>query len=405
MGHVLVILLLFLSLKPTFAQEKDYPLLAAVHDGDVWLYGFAGEPLRITDGTAARYANLVWSPDGNYLAFVALDESFRASLWLYHLANHSLTLVDHDVPAGLPASFTDDMTLLFFNDVDPPGSDSGNPMEISAFDVKGGTPTMTIATVDLGEGCGGGSSFAGDWRYWDETEALGGFHSVLEYTAHGLLYSTDCGYRTVLLDLETGEQTSLGHITRVALSPDRETLAGIRYQPGSRRDDRLVTVNLETLATTLWETGEIPDQVIWATPSALLFSTRQMTDRTAVSSPEALERINAVLGSSAQTNTWQVSIRRLDLETNEDAEVYRADAYAIGRLGVARDGSTLFSQVSNAEHWLNEIGEGRLDPSDPQRFLQSVDLIPVQLFALITGNEQGMLLGEGLLKARLSPAQ
>jgi hypothetical protein len=45
---------------------------------------------------------------------------------------------------------------------------------------------VRITTVDVGEGYGGGSSFAGDWRYWDETEGLGGFHNILELTHYGL---------------------------------------------------------------------------------------------------------------------------------------------------------------------------------------------------------------------------
>lgn len=405
MRRLLSILVLLLGTTPTFAQDIAIPPLSAVHNGDVWLYGFADEPLRITDGTAARYTNLVWSPDGNYLAFVALDESFRASLWLYNRTGNSLMLVEGEVPAGFPISFTEDSReLLFLNDSTPPGSEPGNPMGVYTYDVAGGTSRTQLATIDLGEGCGGGSSFAGDWRYWDETEGLGGFGQVLELTAYGLVYSRDCGYSTTLLNVESGEEFSLGSITRASLSTDRTTLAGITYQRGDRTNERLVVVNLETRETTPLETSDIPDQVAWGASGELFYSTRQMSDRMIISSEEELERINAILGPSGQAHVWEVSIHRFDLATHEDTQVYAADAYAVGRMSVADNGSLIFSQVANAEAWLREIGEGRLDTSDPIRFQESVELVPVQLFILPIDGGQPELLGDDLRKAALHPA-
>jgi hypothetical protein len=198
------ILAILLGVVPVLAQDVTVAPLAAVHDEDVWLYGFDAEPYRITDGTANNYSHLVWSPDGSFLAFVALDEDFRGSLWLYERSSNALNLVEEEIPAGLPINFSgDSRELLFFIDSTPPGSGPGNPMDVYSYDVTGHTSRMRIATVELGEGCGGGSSFAGDWRYWNETEGLGGFYAVLELTAFGLVYSKDCGYSTALLNLDT----------------------------------------------------------------------------------------------------------------------------------------------------------------------------------------------------------
>ena len=403
MQIILVILAILLSMARSFAQDVTAPALAAVHNGDIWLYGFGGEPQRITDSTANSYSSLVWSRDGNYLAFVALDEDFRASLWLYDRSGDSLMLVEAEVPAGFPINFTgDSRELLFFNDSTPPGSDEGNPMDVYTYNVTGNTSMTRIATVDLGAECGGGSSFAGDWQYWDETEGLGGFHAVLELTAFGLVYSKDCGYSTALLNLDTGEELVFDLITRVVLSADMTALVGITYQPGGRTNEHLVLVDLKTHETTAMETHEVPDQLVWAESGELFYSTRRMTDRVIISSESELERIDAVLSSSAQVHIWEVSLHRFDLATNVDTEVYQADAYAIGRMRtISDDGSLVFSQVSNAEVWLQEIGEGRLDTSDPMRFQESVELVPVFLYKLSADEGQPELLGNDLTKVAL----
>lgn len=405
MQRILVILAILLGIATAFAHDVTVPSLAAVHNGNIWLYGLGAKPYEITDGTAHSYSHLVWSPDGDYLAFVALDEDFRASLWLYDRSSDSQMLVEAEVPAGLPINFTGDgRELLFFNDSTPPGSDQGNPMDVYAYDTTENTLKTRIASVNLGAGCGGGSSFAGDWAYWDETEGLGGFHSVLELTTFGLVYSKDCGYSTALLNLDTGEEFVFDSVTRVALSADRTTLAGITYQRGDRTNERVVVLNLESRETTKLETSDMPDQVAWGASGELFYSTRQMSDRMIISSEEELERINAVLGSSGQVHVWEVSIRRFDLATNEDNEIYQADAYAIGRMRAISDDVLVFSQISNAEVWLREIGEGRLDTNDPFRFQESEELVPVFLYRLFIDEGQPEVLGNDLHKAALNPA-
>jgi hypothetical protein len=97
---------------PTFAQEIDGQVLAAVYDNNVWLYAPDADPQQITDGTTNDYSNLVWSAD-----------NFAATLWLYNRTDESLTELGSDVPAGSPVSFTGDSSqLVFSQDVTPPGN-------------------------------------------------------------------------------------------------------------------------------------------------------------------------------------------------------------------------------------------------------------------------------------------
>src|SRR5262245_42046398 len=104
-----IVLLLVFGVTSTLAQDVAVLLLAAVQIVSVWLYGFEGDPIQITDGTAS---NLVWSPDGEYLAFITLDQDFKAALSLYIREDNVLTIVDGDVLAGFPASFANDGSQL-----------------------------------------------------------------------------------------------------------------------------------------------------------------------------------------------------------------------------------------------------------------------------------------------------
>jgi hypothetical protein len=387
---------LFLFTISTLAQEPVALTLAAVHEGNVWLYSYNAEPQQITDGTAQDYAHLVWSADRNSLAFFALSEDFSASLWLYNRADESLQQVDSDVLATYPPAFdTDNSQLLYFKDTTPPGET--NPVDLLSYDLASATSAQ-VTSVEMGEGCGGGSSFPADWLYWDETGGLGGLDSVLSMTFTGIVYSKDCGNSTVLLDRTTHEEISLGNLSRVAVSPDGMRLAGISYQPGDRTTEQIVVIDLTSRETAPMETTEIPDQVAWgeAGTNELFYTTRQMTDNAPEFSNEDLERLDAVLDNQDQLNLWEVSIHHLDLDTNTDTEIYRAEAYAVGRLlPVPGADALLFSQVANAERWLTEVGAGRLDNSDPERYQASENFILVQLFRLPTGGELE-LLGEDL---------
>jgi hypothetical protein len=403
----LTILFLVLIVVPTFAQEHSLFPLAAIKNHNVWLVGFRDEPKQISDGKASDYSNLVWSPKGNYLAFHALDENFSADVWIYNRSDASLKQIESDVIANFPASFSEDeKQLIFLKDNTPPGSGSKDLIDVYSYEVSVNAAGMKIATVDIGEGCGGGSSFPADWRYWDETGGLGGFYSVLELTPFGLIYSKECGYNTVLLNLESGEEVLFDHLSRVAVSADRTKAAGITYQPGNRTHETLMIVDLKTHEITPVETTALPDQVVWGASgsSELFYSTRQMTDRIIPTSSEAIERINAVLGTSGQVNFWEVTIHQVDIERAADVERYRADAYAVGRMSTTSgEESLVFSQVSNAEALLEEIAAGRLDQSDPDKFAASAELVPVQTFSLSLNDGLSQLLSTDLYEATVLP--
>jgi hypothetical protein len=402
---LLVLAVLLLMTAPILAQESVGLTFAAVHDHNVWLYGYNVEPQQLTNGSAMDYTNLVWSADKNLLAFVAVSEDFSADLWLYNRGEGSLRQVDSDVFATYPPSFDNENSqIIYFKDLTPPGAAEANLVTLFSGDLTGDHAATQFGTVNLGGDCGGGSSFPTDWLYWNETGGLGGFHSVLASTFVGIVYSTDCGYSTAVLDRATHAEVSLGNISRVALSPDQTKLAAITYLPGDRSSEQLVIIELATYTTTVVETAETPDQVTWGADRSneLFYSTRRMTDRAPEFSSAERTRLDAVLDNQEQLYLREVSIHHVDLNNSVDTAIYQAEAYAIGKI-TPMSGAILFGQVANAKDWFAEVAAGRLDNSDPVQYQQSENLVPVLLFRLpFTGELE--LLGDDLHKvAALTP--
>jgi hypothetical protein len=265
---------------------------------------------------------------------------------------------------------------------------------------------VQAGSFKFGVGCGGGSPYPRDWRYTAETEGLGGFHLVLEVTPFGLVHSMNCaGSQTGLLNLQTGEDTALGQLNRAAVSADRTKVAGITDLTGDRTNERLVVVDLQTLASTQLATADTPDQVAWGATGSneLFYSARHMTDRTMQFDAEGLRKIMSVLGENTRINFWEIGVHRFDLENNADAELYRTDAYAVGRMIPTPDGKdVIFSQIPNGEDWFRAIADGNLDMSDPDRYDQSVNLVQVELFRLPVSGGEPRLIGTDFNHAALN---
>ena len=403
---ILAGLLLVVAL-PTLAQDT-LPPLAAVQNDNVWLLDPSGEPQQITDGSAVFYSNLVWSSDGNYLAFIQRDQDFNANLMLYDRANDTLTQVDPDVADGFPVRFSFDSSQLFYVKDNPEnGASQEFTMDFYSYPLgAGGEPTLAGSFI-MHLGCGGGSPFPADARYTTETEGFAGFHLVLEVTPFGLVHSMDCGGgQTGLLNLETGEDISLGQISRVAVSADGTKIAGITDIAGSSSNEPLLVVDLETRETTQLETPGSPDQVVWSAQGSntLFYSTRQQTDRSIEVTAEEQQRINTVLGTEYIPYLWEANIHRFDLDANTDTELYRTSAWAIGRMIAASDNETLyFSQIPNQVEWFRAIAEGRLDMTDPEVFENSASLVQVELYSLPTAGGEATLLGTDLNQVALKP--
>jgi dipeptidyl aminopeptidase/acylaminoacyl peptidase len=403
----ITLLLILFGAVSTLAQDASLPPLAAVQDGNVWLFGFTDTAQPITDGTARSYSNLVWSSDGNYLAFIARDQDFNANVMLYDRTNGTLTMVEEDSADGFPIQFSFDSSQLFYAKDNP---DNGSSQQFVTDFYTANLPpvaaTTRVGSFNISVGCGGGSPFPADWRYWEETSGFGGFHLVLEVTPFGLVHSLDCGgWQTGLLNLETGQDVVLGEISRVAISPDRTKAAGITDLAGDRSNERLVVVDLQTGTITQLETMEPPDQVAWAAQgsSQLFYSTRRETENPIPLTAEQQQQVNTMLGAETALFGWEVSIHQFDVTFSADTTLYTADAYAIGRMIPAFDGSSLiFSQIPNAGEWLQGITA--IDLSAPESFTRLGELVEVQLFRLPLDGGSAELLATNLNQVALNPA-
>jgi hypothetical protein len=405
---ILAILLCVLALGlPALAQDSEVlPPLAAVQNDNVWLFDPSGESQQITDGSAVFYSNLVWSSDGNYLAFIQRDQDFNANLMLYDRANNTLTQVDPDIADGFHIGFSFDSSQLFYIKDDP--SNGTNPeykMHFYTYDLVPNASPTQVASFDFGVGCGGGSPFPGDLRYGAETQGFGGFHLILAVTPFGLVHSMDCGgSETGLLNLQTGEDISLGQLSRAVVSPDGTKVAGIIDLAGTRTDEKLVVVDLETREATQYDTIGTPDQVVWGMQwsSEVFYSTREVTDQPLSFTQEELDRIHTVFGETTLEVSNEVSIHHFDLTSGEDTELYRTVAYAIGSM-IPQADRLIFSQVQSGETWLRAIAEGRLDMSDPEAFENSDSLVQVELYSLPIAGGEAALLGTDLNQVALNP--
>ncbi len=405
-----ILALMMVMAFPLMAQDYNSLLLAAVQDHNIWLFGFDDAPRQITDGSARDYSNLVWSADGNTLAFVAHDQDFNPNLMLYDRSSNTTTLVASDIADGFPVSFAFDSSQLFY--VKEAAGNGASPqfkMDFYVYDIGSGAQATLTATFDFGVGCGGGSPFPADWRYWAETSGLGGFHLVLEVTPYGLVHSKDCGGgETSLLNLQTGEDVSLGQLSRPAVSGDRTKVAGIIDLAGTRENERLVVVDLQSGQRTELATIQTPDQVAWAAggSSVLYYSTRQPSGEPLPLTEEEIQRLVAVVGEGTILSYNEVSLHRFDLNTNTDTELYRDFGYATGRMTALFGGNTLiFSQVPNMVDWYRAIADGTIDNQGNSNYMEdSEQLVLVELRSLPLDGGPVSLIGADLNMAAINPA-
>src|SRR5690349_12056801 len=112
----------FLLYAPTAAQEKSaYPPMAAFEiDGNLRLYGFDEEPIQLTFqdkgldkilwNPGGPLHDVVWSPDGKYLAFQAVD----GHLALFNLETREFKDFDIYPQKELRVTFSRDSQYILF---------------------------------------------------------------------------------------------------------------------------------------------------------------------------------------------------------------------------------------------------------------------------------------------------
>jgi hypothetical protein len=378
----LVLILVALAL-PAQAQDLA-PIvpMAVVREGSIYTDMYGDFIVEVAaEGTYKYYDNLTWSPDGNTLAFTGWGLRGKTVLLISDRQGSPPVPLASGLSSMLPFHFSDDGSRIIYASqteeiVEMPAYGWPAPM----FHIYGVAPQAGAEPELLGKfvflvGCGGGSNYPSDWRYWDEA----GFEAnglVFALTPYGVVHSILCnGYGLALSDPQTGEPVVLdNNFARGQVSPDRTQVLGIL-------DGTLVLVDLATQTITpLLAATDVPDQVAWGAPNTrdVFYSTRDVTDQSLVSSDADLQ---AIADSLNYTSTdyldlpvMHVTIHRFNLDTEIDTVIYEADAYAIGRMIPTPEGSALlFSQVPNMQAWVQAIlEEGSVSQDRAKELIQTV---------------------------------
>ena len=374
--------------------------------------------------TSRDLFSLAWSPDGQLLAVVAYDDNYKPSLFLTGPgASEAVALDSGYLEAGFGATFAPDGQILYAAEGQWPTDATSMPtVELRQIAAEAGAPPATLGQFTHVVGCGGGSPIPADWQLWRES-GFGGSYLSLQWTPLGILHSTACsGGSASLFDPATdtdrplgptfdqNDMTSAGPITRLVVSPDGTEAAGIRATyTDNQALTSLVRIDLATGTVTDVPTLQQPDQLAWGLDGSIYYSTRtpsRMVD--AGMSDAERSTLATALGYSSATempglSAYTVTIEKLDPATGTETTVLSEDAYAIGRMRVAADGTLVYSTIANLDAWAQAIISGTLDLVNDTNGAESRALVPISVYRLNAGETAPSLIGANLEQFELRP--
>lgn len=410
-SRLMVMTLLILgSVYAASAQDEtafSYPF-AGVMDGQLQV--FTGDtPALINMPPNRGIIDTDWSPDGSKLAVLYYDDSYQSRVLVADPAGgEPFPLETGSLEIGFPISFTPEGEILYAQQAgDPANPGADYRINLNTIAPEVGAQPETLGSVAHFVGCGGGSIIPADWLYGDET-GFGGNYLSLEWTLYGILHSTSCAGGTAALfdpvtgedrPLEAGQNEGSNVLGRLQLSPDGETLAGIRtiYQEPAPVHS-LVLIALASGAVTEVATTEAPDQLAWGSDGTIFYSTRTAAGNLLENLPDEQKAalIDALSYDPGDIASYRVTVRQLNPITGDDVEIYTADAYAIGRMEASADGKYLFiSQIANLDGWLNGLIDGTINLVDDVDGSQQRDAVPVTLMQIpLTTEDAPVAVGE-----------
>jgi dipeptidyl aminopeptidase/acylaminoacyl peptidase len=387
------------------AQDDPGLAFAAVQDGQPTVFGLGETPLVIDPTPNTAISSLIWSPDGNLLAYILIDEQFQRHVYVANVTTGAAPVMLNTgaLVSGTPINFTNDGQLLYVGQNEPaPDAIPPYLAELKRIAPSADAQPETLGTFEFGIGCGV-ASIPGYWKYLEEA-GYGGSVFALEMTDYGLLHSFDCtGSGIALLNLESGKDVQIGPdptspdrpLGHAVLSPDGKTVAALEsylVEGGHRPAHSLALVELSTLAITDVATTAQPDQVAWSKDGATLFYS-------AHGQPY-----------NVQSQTYTIYIHQLNLTTGEDTLLYSAEAFAIGRMAAAPDGQHLIA--SQVDGYLNVVlsiyaivpNQTLTPANDP--VLQRYSRVPVMLYRIpLLTREAPLLIDLHLTQFTLRPTR
>ena len=409
----------------TAAQAQDTAQdIAAVQNGAPVLVELSGATQPIPAPPGRDIFDMAWSTDGQMLALVVYDEDYKPSLFVSGPGMSEAVALDSGyLEAGFGVAFTPEGNILYAAEGVFPPDFSGPPIvELRQIAPEAGAQPVTLGQFEHGVGCGGGSPIPADWQVWGES-GFGGNYLTLEWTPLGIVHSTSCsGGSASILDPATGEDRPFGPtfdqndpmgadpISRLAISPDGTKAAGVRLVYSDNEvTSSLVLIDLASGEVTDVTTAAQPDQLLWGRDGTIYYSTRTPSrdiaaglpakDRAALSAAMGYPNVSEMPGVPAYT----VDIHRFAPFMGGDDLFMTFDAYSVGRMRQAFDGTLVFSVIPNLDAWAQAIVSGQLDPAADVMGDQQRALVPVSVFQHRVGQPTPLLVGEGLEQFELRP--
>lgn len=397
-------LLLFclLAFNTTFAQNNYPPMAAFTSDGRLFVYGYDSEPIQLTDPRLVLPPNDIvrWSPDGRLLAFT------HQTIKLYDTETNDILSL-RAVPWGeLPIAFSMDGSHILF-DYEGGQYSSFGPFyhTISRISVEPEAIADTVGIFEVAGGYGAGGFYSpAQAVYENEIGDYFGYR-ILEDTPLGILHYTVNGLE--LWNSPEGAGLGSEPLLYAVTSPDRTRIA--TFHVGSIR-----IIDLATQAVTGIERELPPNLLAWSENNVIFYSSIQrVRDLYDELTEEEQVQLNTEVFDyyydelDNQLPYREVSIRQINLSSGIDQEVYRAEAYAIGRLMPTPDGSNVyFSVIPNLDTWVQETLNGNMNCDEIEEVVNSrtcsLQHSEPSLYRLNVSTGEVELIGEGLYNATIN---
>jgi hypothetical protein len=394
-----LLLLAFLLPGPLAAQEPAELPLAAITNGNVWLYSLTGTSRPLTSARPGeQFHDVAWSPNGALLAFTGetLDQPGTTLFVASESGGRPLALASGLHPL-LPVGFTPDSAEVLYGQIVGGGSTStADLVQLYRYAPQAGAAPTSVGSITVVTACGAQTErkLPTEARYATETGRLGAARYVLAETPFGVLYSVSCNRPDLnLLNPNNGQTRQLfADIDGAFVAPDGTRAVVVV-------DGLLTFVNTENGPYTQIIPAAPPDQIGFGpNPREVFYTTRTLIGQTPLPG-DAATRLGSVYFQMPLN--YHVAIRRFSLSTGRDELLYETDAFGIGQLAVTADGGTvLFSQIPNPDGWVQAIADGAA-PDDPVVIEREVGL---QVYALSLNDGSVTPIGSDWRRFTLNPS-
>jgi hypothetical protein len=386
-------------LGPLAAQEAAELPLAAISDGNVWLYSLSGSSRPLTSARPGeQYHDVVWSPNGGLLAFTGeMLDLPGTSLFVASESGGPALRLATGVHPLLPVGFSPDSVDVLYGQIVPEASTSTSDLvQLYRYMPQAGSAPVQLGAIDVVTACGQQTTprLPTDARYAAETGRLGKARYLLAWTPFGILYSTSCNAPSLnLLSPTTGQtRTLFAEVESAFAAPDGTRAVAVVA-------GALAFINTESGPYTQIIPAAPPDQIGFGPdPREVFYSTRTLIGQTPLPG-NAAQRLGSLYFQMPLS--YHVQLRRFSLRSGRDDLLYEADAFGIGQIAVTADGSSvIFSQIPNADAWAQAVADGAA-PDDTAVMDRT---LPVTLYALSLGDASVTPLNVSARRFALNPA-